>query len=307
MKILKRVLAALAIGLLVGLVGLGIESLIDWFVHDVIPHRVVVALGFVVIGFAALLVLGFIIAGVTGQWEAEDPAPRRIEALRAVHEALDEDMRVGEILAAEDGSFIFALIALKPGQWTPAFPFYNPGVATLAVAHSPGNESLYGLFLTYKDGKITVVPIPFGCNPPPDLTLRYVFIGLRKWLLKTLVVVRSVSAEVDFFKAPITSACVSAIEGIEARAEVEWTKFEQGLDAWGTGGHQGLAPEPKGFRLSHMTVEFKVAGLPGLKPLDVEMDRDFQASIQNALVLIDRFRPFGVKIGSALERAYEAE
>lgn len=307
MKILKRVLAVLAIGLLIGLVGLGIESLIEWLVHDVIPHWVVVALAFVGIGFAALLILGFIIAGVTGQWEAEDPAPRRIEALRTVHEALDDYMRVGEILAAEDGGFIFALVALKPGQWTPAFPFYNPGVANQAVTDSPGNESLYWLLLAYKDGKVTVVPIPFGCNPPPELTSYYQFLGLRKWELKTLVFVNSLLAEVDYFKLPITSACVGAIEGIEARGEVEWTKFLQKLDAWAAGRSQGPAPEPKGFWLSHMTIEFKVAGWPGLKPLYVELDRDFQASQQKLLGLIQRFSPFGVKIGSVLQRPYEPE
>jgi hypothetical protein len=307
MKILKRVLAVVAIGLLIGLVGLGFESLVDWVLHDVIPHWVLVALGLVSIGIAALLVLGFIVAGVTGQWEAEDLAPRRIEALHLVHEALDDYARMGQILTAEDGSFIYALVALRPGQWTPAFPFYNPGVANQAVSVSPYNESLYWLLLAYQDGKVTVVPIPFGCSPPPELRSYYQFLGLRKWELKTLVVVNSLAAEVDYFKLPITSVCVGAIEAIEARGQVEWTKFLQKLDAWAAGGRQGPAPEPKGFWLSHMTIEFKVAGWPGLKPLYVELDRDFQASQQQLLGLIHSFSPFGVKIGSVLQRPYEPE
>src|ERR1700722_57611 len=116
MKILKRVLAVVGIGLLIGVVGLGCESLVDLVLHDVIPHWVLVALGLVSIGIAALLILGFIVAGVTGQWEAEDLAPRRIEALHLVHEALDDYARMGQILTAEDGSFIYALVALRPGQ-----------------------------------------------------------------------------------------------------------------------------------------------------------------------------------------------
>ena len=52
MKILKRVLVAVAIGLAFGLLALGIESLLDWVIHDVIPHRAVVGLGYAVLGLA---------------------------------------------------------------------------------------------------------------------------------------------------------------------------------------------------------------------------------------------------------------
>lgn len=297
MKKLKVVVVTLAGAVALGLLAWAVDVLMEHLFNDVVPKWLTIALGVVLI---VLVAVGLIIAAVfmlVGDAEKED-SELRVDALRAVGVLLLGSNRVGDILSAENGQFLHAVVRMESAEWS-AFGLYNAGVAC--------QDGCYYLFFVVEDGRPTVLPIPFGAKAIAcKATTLFEYVGLRRKLLLALYGIYRVSDNVPHWIKiiPITLSLFLK-KLLEKGAVKRWEKFAGELLQ--VINQQSQAALPAGIALTQVRIRFEDPAKPNLAPLVVDLDQDFEKGITKLAQVLLHFAPFNCTATSFLKDPYATE